>query len=155
MRLRSASAERVAANTSEPVNEEIRKETEASIEYYRQHPAGIDLRLEDLDREWDIERVLETGSSLLSLTGLGLGIGVNRKWLLLTVVVQGFFLQHALQGWCPPIPVLRRLGFRTAKEIEGERHALLAMRGDGGGVEQKRSGSRRRVSGLEPAEAQP
>jgi hypothetical protein len=46
--------------------------------------------------------------------------------------VQGFFMQHALQGWCPPLPVFRRLGFRTQYEIEQERYALKAIRGDFG-----------------------
>jgi hypothetical protein len=41
-----------------------------------------------------------------------------------------FLFQHAIQGWCPPVPVLRRLGFRTANEIEQERTALKALRGD-------------------------
>ena len=39
-------------------------------------------------------------------------------------------LQHALQGWCPPLPVFRRWGVRTAREIEEERYALKALRGD-------------------------
>jgi hypothetical protein len=46
------------------------------------------------------------------------------------LAVQGFFMQHALSGWCPPLPVLRRLGFRTQYEIEQERYALKALRGD-------------------------
>jgi hypothetical protein len=41
-------------------------------------------------------------------------------------VVGTFLLQHALQGWCPPVPILRRLGYRTAREIFEERLALLA-----------------------------
>jgi hypothetical protein len=44
--------------------------------------------------------------------------------------VFAFFAQHALQGWCPPVPVMRRLGVRTAREIERERYALKALRGD-------------------------
>jgi hypothetical protein len=59
-----------------------------------------------------------------------LGLGVSRKFLLITAGVQGFFLQHALQGWCPPLPLLRRLGVRTQYEIERERYALKAVRGD-------------------------
>jgi hypothetical protein len=66
----------------------------------------------------------------LTLTGLVLGLGVSRKWMLLPIVVQTFFLQHALQGWCPPIPVMRRLGVRTSEEINEERIALKALRGD-------------------------
>ncbi|HET9942578.1 MAG TPA: hypothetical protein VFR05_04515, partial [Terriglobia bacterium] len=39
-------------------------------------------------------------------------------------------LQHAVQGWCPPVPLFRRLGIRTQREIDEERYALKAMRGD-------------------------
>ncbi len=30
----------------------------------------------------------------------------------------------AVRGWCPPVSVLRRLGFRSDKEIAAERVAL-------------------------------
>jgi len=36
----------------------------------------------------------------------------------------GFLLLHGIVGWCPPVPVLRRLGFRTQREIEAERRDL-------------------------------
>ncbi|MCA9457611.1 MAG: hypothetical protein KC587_13175, partial [Nitrospira sp.] len=39
-------------------------------------------------------------------------------------------LQHAIQGWCPPVPLFRRMGIRTTHEIQQERHALKALRGD-------------------------
>jgi hypothetical protein len=55
---------------------------------------------------------------------------VSRKWLLLPVAVGGFLLQHALQGWCPPLIWFRRMGFRTASEIEAERYGLKLLRGD-------------------------
>ena len=48
----------------------------------------------------------------------------------LPIAVAGFLLQHAVQGWCPPVPVMRRLGFRTEREIDAERTALKALRGD-------------------------
>jgi hypothetical protein len=35
-----------------------------------------------------------------------------------------------VQGWCPPLPVFRRLGIRTASEIDYERYALKSLRGD-------------------------
>jgi hypothetical protein len=54
----------------------------------------------------------------------------NNRWLVLPMAVTGFLLQHAIQGWCPPVPVLRRLGFGTFYEIEEERQALKALRGD-------------------------
>jgi hypothetical protein len=55
---------------------------------------------------------------------------VDRRLFLLPAIVAGFLLQHALQGWCPPVPLFRHLGFRTAAEIDEERYALKALRGD-------------------------
>ena len=124
------SADRVAENTDESTSARIRADTQRRLAFFAQHPEQIEHRLSELDEEWDIERVLETGSSALTLTGLLLGVGVSRKWLLLSLAVQGFFMQHALQGWCPPLPLFRRLGVRTQYEIEQERCALRALRGD-------------------------
>jgi len=124
------SALRVSTNTDQSINESIRRRTEMNVAYLAGHPEQIERRLRELDSEWDIERMLETGSATVTLAGLILGVARDRKWLLLSLVVQGFFLQHAIQGWCPPLPVLRRLGFRTQQEIEQERYALKAIRGD-------------------------
>ncbi len=55
---------------------------------------------------------------------------MDKRFFALPAVVAGFLLQHALQGWCPPLPLFRRLGVRTAAEIDQERYALKALRGD-------------------------
>ena len=55
---------------------------------------------------------------------------MDRKWFLFPAVVAGFLLQHAVQGWCPPLPVFRRYGVRTQTEIDYERYALKSLRGD-------------------------
>lgn len=126
-----STAERVTLHTPVHINERIRRETEQRVaEYAAADPATIGRRLEELDREWDIERYLETMAPSITLLGLTLGLTVNRKWFIVPLVVQSFFLQHAVEGWCPPIPVLRRLGIRTANEINEERYALKALRGD-------------------------
>ena len=44
--------------------------------------------------------------------------------------IMGFLFQHAVTGWCPPVPVMRRLGVRTRSEIDREKFALKALRGD-------------------------
>jgi hypothetical protein len=122
---------RVERNTAPEINARNRLEVERNIERYS--GAGrpdLDLRIDELDREWDIERSLEIGAGTVSLLGLGLGAAVDRRWFLVPAAVGGFLLLHALQGWCPPVPVLRRLGVRTASEIEHERSALRAVRGD-------------------------
>lgn len=87
-------------------------------------------RIRDLDRAWDVERVLEANASTLMLVGVSLGRLHSRKWLWLATVVPAFLLQHALQGWCPPLPVIRRFGVRTRAEIDVERTALKVLRGD-------------------------
>lgn len=108
----------------------IREATRERVRACAASPGGIESRLRELDREWDLERTLEANASSLILAGLALGTFVDRRLYLLPAAGAGFLLQHALQGWCPPLPLLRRLGFRSQTEIEGERHALLAVRGD-------------------------
>lgn len=123
--------ERVSQNTSDSINAEIRRRTEANVARFASAgPEAIDHRLAELDNEWDIERYLETMAPSFTLFGMTLGLTVSRKWFALPFIVQSFFLQHALQGWCPPIPILRRLGIRTMTEINEERYALKALRGD-------------------------
>jgi hypothetical protein len=122
----NSASDRVRRSTSEHVNHEIDRWTEQRIAQMRGGDMGrIRARLAELDREWDVERVLEVNASTLALTGLVLGLTVNRKWLGLPAVVLPFLLQHGLQGWCPPLPVLRRLGVRTQREIDAEKYALL------------------------------
>lgn len=125
-----ATNQRVAAHTPQSINDRIRRRTEADIIYYANRPDEIDSRLEDLDREWDVERVLEANAATLALSGVLLGAVADRRWLFLPAAVTAFLLQHAVQGWCPPIPIIRRLGVRTAAEIAEERYALKALRGD-------------------------
>jgi hypothetical protein len=74
-----------------------------------------------------VVRALEVNASTLASTGLLLGVTVNRKWLVLPGVVLSFLLQHGLQGWCPPLPILRRSGVRTRGEIDREKYELKAL----------------------------
>jgi hypothetical protein len=126
-----STVERVPRHTAEHVNEQIRRETEQRVARCAADGwEAIDRRLVELDREWDIERALEANAATASLVGLTLGATVNKGWFIFPAVVAGFLLQHSVQGWCPPLPVLRRLGFRTQPEIDYERYALKSLRGD-------------------------
>lgn len=116
---------RVEENTDARINARIARETEVRVALYRRAPPSeIRERLDALDREWDIERVLEANAAGVTLLALVLGRTVSRRWYALPGLVAGFLMQHAVQGWCPPIPAFRRLGVRTAREIETERDAL-------------------------------
>ncbi|TWJ16569.1 hypothetical protein [Geobacter argillaceus] len=127
-----ATTERVVLHSAEWKTRRIERDMEQRLWYYLDHPEEIEKRLRELDEEWDIERLLETNASTIALVGLGLGTALSRKFYLLSALVMGFLLQHALQGWCPPVPLFRRLRIRTQSEIEMERYALKALRGDFG-----------------------
>ena len=148
-----STVERVPNNTSSEINARIRRQTEERVAWTsRRGPAAIERRLEELDHEWDIERTLEANASSLMLIGLALGAKIDRKFLAIPAAIAGFLLMHAVQGWCPPLPILRRLGVRTQPEIEAERYALKAMRGDFHNVDQDGPRDRRRADdSLSPA----
>jgi hypothetical protein len=118
---------RVPAHTAPAINRRIQREMRARVSGLSGHPELISERLRELDREWDIERAIEMNASALAFIGTTLGAAYDKKWLALPILVTGFLFQHAVQGWCPPVPVLRRMGFRTVYEIEEERRELLAL----------------------------
>ncbi|MDT7953858.1 MAG: hypothetical protein RQ966_20355 [Acetobacteraceae bacterium] len=122
--------ERVERHTAESVNRRISQEIERRVRRYAVHPEQIGDRLAEIDAEWDMERTLEANAATLALAGTLLGAFANKRFLLLPTLVTGFLLQHALQGWCPPVPFFRKRGVRTAAEIDRERYALKALRGD-------------------------
>ena len=123
--------DRVRAQTAPEINHRLDTELERRLKFYAtQDQATISERIAELDNEWDIERVLEANASGIILLSIVLSILRGRKWLVLSLAVSGFLLRHALEGWCPPVPLLRRWGVRTRLEIEQERYALKVLRGD-------------------------
>ena len=118
-------------NTPAEINWRIDRQIEDSVRRYAGEPKDIVLRrIWELDREWDIERVLQLMASSISLTGILLSGVRDKRWMVLPTVVLSFLFLHAVQGWCPPVPVLRRLGVRTREEIDRERHGLKVLVGD-------------------------
>jgi hypothetical protein len=126
-----STVERVPQHTAEHVNERIRRATEERVARIGAAGRGaIDRRLAELNHEWDIERMLEANAATLTAAGAALALLTDRRFALVPLVVGSFLLQHAVQGWCPPLPVFRRYGFRTQSEIDYERYALKSLRGD-------------------------
>lgn len=122
---------RVEQSTAQEINARIERQTALNVERIAAGgPAAIEQRLVELDREWDIERTLEANAAAVTLTSLGIGFLVDRRWFAFPIVVAAFLLQHAPQGWCPPLPLFRSHGVRTGHEINLERNTLRIMRGD-------------------------
>lgn len=119
-------SKRVPLHTNPKINARIQNDTLKRLEKIGHKRDQINIRLDEIEKEWDIERALEANASAVIFLGLGLGLFSSKKWLLLSGIATGFLLQHATQGWCPPLPVLRRLGFRTQREIDNERMVLLS-----------------------------
>lgn len=127
--------DRVREHSSAPATQAIDQATEARIERLKRSGSAIEAgrRLADLDREWDIDRALMMIFS--GVGGLTFSLGLSRVrsfrkangWLYLFGAQLAFLGLHAAYGWCPPIAVLRRLGFRTQKEIQAEREIVEAI----------------------------
>lgn len=125
----------VRAHTRRSINAMIDRETESNIRHWSaQSRDAIDARITELEHEWDIERFLEMTASSLALSGVIAGLAGRKKALILPAIVLPFLFQHAVQGWCPPLPVFRSFGIRTRKEIDREKYALKALRGDFAGL---------------------
>lgn len=123
--------QRVESNTSDTVNQQIEAKTRDSVS--KLTGAGsteINQRLRALDREWDVERLIEVEAPLMVGLGIALGLANNRKWFGLSAIAASMVILHSFQGWYPLLPIFRRLGIRSQNEIEQERIALRALRGD-------------------------
>ena len=125
------STDRVRRHTATEVLRRIDTDcTERLQELASTAPEAIARRLDELDREWDTDRGIELEASSVGLIGLALATLVDRRFLALPAVVGGALFLHAMTGWYPLLPVFRRLGLRSAREIARERYALKALRGD-------------------------
>lgn len=125
-------ADRVRSHSAAADNKVIDRETEGRVRRFAgKSKEEITRQIDRLEREWDMERLLETNASILSLVGMSAYAGSrNKKWLFLPGVVMSFLVQHSVQGWCPPLPLFRKMGVRTRQEIEREKYALKVLRGD-------------------------
>jgi hypothetical protein len=131
------SADRVRAHTATAVQAQLDRDLVDRIRHLAQQDDGseggraaLTRRLEEVEQESDMERTLQANAATLALTGTILATLHSRRWLIVPGIVTSFLLQHALQGWCPPVALFRRLGVRTAREIATERYAVKALRGD-------------------------
>lgn len=127
-----ATTERVAKCTCGKTNNEIRKLTLQRLRFYKNcGRKTLTQRINELNREWNIERVIETNAALAVLISSFFGYKKRKHCCFFMTGIVGFFLlQHALHGWCPSLPIMRYIGIRTDEEIYNEKSIIKRIRGD-------------------------
>lgn len=122
---------RVATYTNPDVNEMIRRNTLENLTYMENaDEAELSRRIRKLNSEWDTERLVEAKAALCVMSCSMLGMSKKKFWPFLTLIAGTFLLQHALLGWCPSAPLMRKMGIRTAEEINQEKMVLKLLRKD-------------------------
>jgi hypothetical protein len=116
-----APPDRVRAHSNRLQSQRIDARTQQCLRRYA--PAdreAISRHVGALNREWDVERNLQMNGDRVVVWSRARRM-VSRRFLVLPAVLFGFFFQHATQGWCPSLPVFRKTGVRTPREINQEK----------------------------------
>ncbi len=126
------SSDTVRAHTPLVVNQRIDEHVERCVRYMAEKGdrAEMSRYLERLEREWDIHRAVAVAGSAMALLGLLLGRRDGGRWRGLSMVASVVMLQHGVSRFSPLSELLRGLGVRTRREIDLEKFAIKALRGD-------------------------
>jgi hypothetical protein len=122
--------DRIREHSSEGANRRIDRETRGAIAEARHSSVARTARIRELEKEWNIDRALMLNFGIVgAFTAFKAMQQMKRTghlggWGLFFWVQMGFLVNHAVRGWCPPMPVFRRLGFRSPNEISAEMVAL-------------------------------
>jgi len=93
-------------------------------------PDAINDRLAHLDREWTAGRAAKVFAGLLIIAGLVLTAVVNPWWLLLAAAGAALLLPYLFGRRSPAAYLFHAGGLRFGTELDEERMALKALRGD-------------------------
>jgi len=127
----STTAERVTANTAPEYRQQFEQQLRDNIAgYMLADRQTLDQRLEALNGEWNIERVIELEAPTMIALGVILGLTAGRKWFGLSVFAASLVILHNTQGWYPLMRPFQRMGLRSQNDIEQERLALRVLRKD-------------------------
>jgi hypothetical protein len=120
----------VRRHTSGASNARIDRDTVQALDAATRSRDAIRTRLAALDREWNVDRALMLNFAIvggLSATLAMRSLARRQRlggWGAMFFTQMAFLAHHAIRSWCPPMPVFRRLGFRSSQEICAERVAL-------------------------------
>src|SRR5215831_4286180 len=85
----------VRENTAPEINQKIDTAIQENLNKYYHDRSEIDKRLWELDREWDIERILELNAAALIFMGLWRGLTQNKLWFILPLAASTLLAAHA------------------------------------------------------------
>ena len=98
MKRKEAAGERVRKVTSDRQNAVIDNTILRNIkDHAEKSPAEISQRIKELDKEWDIERVLDLNMSAMALCGITVSLLFNKYSIILPILLLLFFIWHAFQ----------------------------------------------------------
>ncbi|MBX9724449.1 MAG: hypothetical protein K2X81_23770 [Candidatus Obscuribacterales bacterium] len=108
------------------------RRTEHNIHAYSmQTREAIDEHLRELDREWSTERTNATIGNVIALLGLVLGAFISSWFLLIPLTTCLFSLAHNVFNFTPLLTLWRHSNMRANCQINTEKFAMKAMRGNG------------------------
>jgi hypothetical protein len=93
-------------------------------------PQAISDRLDQLESEWSAGRMTKATIGVLVVAGLALTAFVSPWWLILPALGGLFLLQYLFSRTSWLGATFREMGFRAGSEIDQEKFALKALRGD-------------------------
>lgn len=127
---RTPSSDGIRKHTATRTNQKIDRATQQSLDDVAFSPDAMRARLSELEHEWNIDRALMLNfaivgglSAAMAMRGVHRGNGLG-AWAGMFFAQVGFLAHHAIRRWCPPMPIFRRLGFRSEREIDAERAGL-------------------------------
>nr|WP_233278266.1 hypothetical protein [Myxococcus stipitatus] len=126
------SSDSARSHTPVMVNRRIDQHVEACVRHMatRADRPEMSRYLQRLEREWDLNRAVMVATAALGALGLLLGKKDGGRWRVLSGVAAAALLQHGVFGFGPLSGPLRALGVRTRREIDLEKFAIKALRGD-------------------------
>ncbi len=105
--------------------------TQENINHYYKNKTHIDDRLRQLEKETSVEQIFELHDAANVTAGVLLSlITGNKKWLILPILIAAVQSVQALKKVRLGTVLLRNYGFRSKDEIDKEKYALKALRGD-------------------------
>lgn len=126
------STDAVRAHAPSTVNRRIDAHVESCVRYMAEQGDRSEMSryLDKLEREWDVHRTLVVGVPAAALAGLLLSRRSSSGWRVFGGISLALLLQHGLTGFGPLSALVRMLGVRSRREIDLEKFAIKALRGD-------------------------